>query len=599
MLGFLTALSRAQNEAGRAHAQRAVGYAADEYEREGGRGMIIKNAGQKALLEQFGEIINILAPCMYDYLYIWDFDDDFYSISPAACERFVIPASQFHNVNDNLKGCVNKGDWPTLQKDVDRIFGEPDFNFHNLQYRWLSRSGENVWINCRGTVIRNSEGRPIYLVGCINEIGNQQKADNVSGLLGESSFKDEIINGGLAGRDGFIIRIGIDNFKEINENKGMDYGDMVLRKTAECINDVLLPDQKLYKIVADEFIVIDFGGREVSEATNMYARICARISRFIKDNQYEVFYTVSAGIKSFEKIDGEAYGELMKLSEFALNEAKNGGRNKCYVYSEEDYNSFLDEKKIIRIMRRSVNSNFEGFEAYFQPIMDLKSKKVTHAETLLRFRSEETGPVSPARFIPLLEESALIIPVGRWVLRRAAEACRGIRRFLSDFKISFNLSYIQVLKGNALDEILSVVRTSELEPGSIIVELTESGFLEADNNFTSFCRGLMSSGIPLALDDFGTGYSNFHYMYNLNPSIIKIDRSFTLKALSNDYEYNLLQHMADMTHSIGSKFCIEGIETEEELERISGISPDYIQGYYYGKPCPLGEFMDKFVMPSV
>ncbi len=196
----------------------------------------------------------------------------------------------------------------------------------------------------------------------------------------------------------------------------------------------------------------------------------------------------------------------------------------------------------------------------------------------------------------MLEESALIIPVGRWVLGKAADACREIQKSIPDFKISFNLSYIQVLKSNALDEILSFVETADLEPGSIIVELTESGLLETNNNFTSFCEGLMSYKIPLALDDFGTGYSNFHYLYNLNPSIIKIDRSFTIKALRNDYEYNLLRHMADMTHSIGSKFCIEGIETKEELDRISSINPDYIQGYYYGRPCPLGEFMDKFIL---
>lgn len=557
--------------------------------------MIIDGNKREGLFEYFNDIVDILAPCMYDYLYLWDFDDDYYCISPAAYERFMIPASRFHDVTASLKDCVYLGDWENLQRDVDRIFTEPDFNFHNLQYRWIDRNGENVWINCRGHVIRNEEGRPLYLMGCINEIGNKQKADNVSGLLGESSFKDEIKNIELSGSSGFILRIGIDNFKEINENKGLDYGDMVLRKTAECINGVLLSEQKLYKIVADEFIVIDFGGRNEESAKKMYDRICASISSFIRDNHYEVFYTVSAGIKCFSSLDDVSYSELMMLSEFALNEAKNGGRNKCYVYSEEDYNAFLGKKNLIRTIRRSVNNNFEGFEAYFQPIIDLKSGKITHAETLLRFKSDKTGPVSPARFIPLLEESALIIPVGAWVLGQAASACAAVRRHIPDFKISFNLSYIQVLKSNALEEILSSLDTAKLEPGSIIVELTESGFLEANDNFTAFCEGLTSYGIPLALDDFGTGYSNFHYLYNLNPSIIKIDRSFTMKALKNDYEYNLLQHMSDMTHSIGSRFCIEGIETKEELERISSINPDYIQGYYYGKPCPLGEFMDKFV----
>lgn len=547
------------------------------------------------ITDYFPRMINILAPCMYDYLYMWDFDNDFYCISPEAYERFVIPASEFHEVNKNLMDCVYKGDWEVLLKDVGRIFTEPDFDFHNLQYRWISRDGKLIWINCRGRIIRSEEGRPLYLIGCINEIGKKQKADNVSGLLGETSFRDEIKNGVIAGKAGFVLRIGIDNFKEINENMGLDYGDMVLRKTAECINSVCMPEQKLYKIVADEFLVVDYGGRDISVARDMYDRICAAISEFIKDNQYEVFYTVSAGIKDFKGLSDESVNELMKLSEFALNEAKNAGRNKCFTYSEEAYGLFLDKKKLTRTMRRSVNSNFEGFEAYFQPIIDLESGRPTHAETLLRFKSDETGPVPPGMFIPLLEESSLIIPVGKWVLAQAINACMKIRKSIHDFKISFNLSYIQVLKSNALDEILSLVKDAGADPESIIVELTESGFLESNNNFTSFCEGLNTARIPLALDDFGTGYSNFHYLYNLNPSVIKIDRTFTAKALKNDYEYNLLKHMADMTHSIGSKFCIEGIETKEELDRISSMSPDYIQGFYFGRPCPLNEFMDRFV----
>ena len=121
------------------------------------------------------------------------------------------------------------------------------------------------------------------------------------------------------------------------------------------------------------------------------------------------------------------------------------------------------------------------------------------------------------------------------------------------------------------------------------------GFLESNSYFINFCEGLKANGIPLALDDFGTGYSNFHYLYNLNPSTIKIDRSFTLKALKSSYEYSLLRHMVDMTHDIDLKLCIEGIETIQELNKISEMGPDYIQGFYFGKPSPLDVFIEEFV----
>jgi EAL domain-containing protein (putative c-di-GMP-specific phosphodiesterase class I) len=242
-------------------------------------------------------------------------------------------------------------------------------------------------------------------------------------------------------------------------------------------------------------------------------------------------------------------------------------------------------------MRRSVNNDFKGFEAYFQPIVDIKNDRLSAAETLLRFQSEETGAVSPAEFIPLLEESGLIIPVGRWVLHQAMAACSRIQKYIPDFRISVNVSYIQVLKSDMLSEIKEAVATYGLPKGSMTMELTESGFLESDATFIKFCDGLKENDIPLALDDFGTGYSNFHYLYNLSPHTIKIDRSFTVKALNNSYEYNLLQHMVEMTHSIDLKLCIEGIETKQELDKISEICPDYIQGYYFGKPAPLEAFI--------
>lgn len=554
----------------------------------------MNNSSKQVTFHQMEEVIDILNPSIDDYLYILDLNNDLYCISENALERFPLPAKQFDNVTENLRKLVYPNDWDTLQEDLDKIHSKVN-QFHNLQYRWLDKSGKAVWINCRGRVIYDEAGEPKFLVGCINEIGKKQKADNVSGLLGESSLKQELSEKIGSSMNGFILRMGIDNFKEINENHGMDYGDMILKKTAECIESVICPDQKLYRIVADEFIILDFSDRGLDEAQQLFNKIRGQLNLFIEENQYEVFFTLSAGILDFSALSSPSYNDLMKWTEFSLNEAKNGGKNKAYVYNEEDYKAFLHHRNLIQIMRQAVNHDFRGFEAYFQPIVDIKEKRLANAETLLRFKTQETGMVSPAEFIPLLEESGLIIPVGKWVLHQAMEACCEIQKTIPDFKVSVNLSYIQVLKSNVLQEILTSVKRYGLKPGSIVIELTESGFLEADDNFLNFCEGLRKNGIPLALDDFGTGYSNFHYLYNLNPNTIKIDRSFTLKALKSDYEYNLLQHMVDMTHSIELKLCIEGIETEQELERISEMGPDYIQGYYFGKPCPLQDFLKDFV----
>lgn len=545
-------------------------------------------------VEEYHKIIDILNPCMDDYLYMLDLQKDYYCISEDAVKRFKLSASWFDHAGERLNELVYPEDREVLNADLERILHQGQ-DTHNLQYRWLGKDDKPIWIKCRGSVLRDQEGKAEFLVGCINEIGIAQKADNVSGLLRAENLQEEIGASADGRLKGFLIHLGIDNFKEINENKGLEYGDMIIARTAECIQSVLLPGQKLYRVVADEYIVLDRENRTVQEAVALYQKIRSRIDRFIKEQHYEVFYTISAGILDFALVEEHEYHNLMKLSEFALNEAKIRGKNKYYLYNTEDYQVFLYKRELTSLMLQAINHDFEGFEAYFQPIMDVRADKLSRAETLLRFHTEKLGMVSPVEFIPLLEESNLIIPVGRWVLEQAMAACARIRKDIPDFRVTVNLSYIQILKSDVLEEIRKGLEKYQLPPESVVIELTESGLLESNSLFASFCEGLKEQGIPLALDDFGTGYSNFRYLFHLNVHTIKIDRSLTVRALNNQFENNLLRHMSDMVHDIDLKLCIEGIETEEELEKIGKIDPDYIQGYYFGRPCPLNQFLEQYV----
>lgn len=546
-------------------------------------------------VEQFQEMIEIMAPCMDDFLYIYDIEKDLYCISPNALERFRLPDRQFYKFEEIVSKFVYKEDLPMLLVDIEKVIRKEN-EFHNLEYRWLDKEGKPVWINCRGQAICAEDGTVKFLVGCINEIGRKQKADNISGLRSEASLFQEIHDLRKDNAKGFLIRIGIDDFKDINENHGMDYGDMILQKTAECIDEVILPGQMLFRIIADEFAVLDYTGRDVTEAQNLYKRIGNALNRFIQKNYYEVFYTVSAGIVEINDLSEYGTSELMKMTEFSLEQAKVAGKNQYYIYKDEDYDKFRRRSRLIQLLRKAVNNNFEGFEAHFQPIIDIKEHKLSGAETLLRFESEESGRVSPFEFIPMLEESGLIIPVGIWVLNEAAKACSQIQQIIPDFRISVNLSYVQVLKSDVLAEIKAVVKKYQLKPNSMMVELTESGLIEESPKFNRFYTGLKEQGILLALDDFGSGYSNFRYLYNMTPYILKIDRAFTIKAIQNEHEFNILRQMVEMTHGIDLKLCIEGVETRDELDKICEIGPDYIQGYYYGKPCAFDYFMENYVL---
>ena len=533
-------------------------------------------------VEQLCRLIDMLHPCMDDYLYVYDLENDYYYISPEAIKHFMLPAVEFKNVVENHSKFVYPQDIDELQKDLQEILaGKKDF--HNLQYRWLSRHGEPIWINCRGHVIHNEDGTPKYMIGCINEIGAKQKADNVSGLLGMSSmrsFFEEHVTSEL--KDGYLMRLGIDDFKEINEKLGIDYGDMVLRKTAECISDCILPGQTLYRAVSDEFLILDIQGRNAVHAAEQYQKIRQAIDHFVKNNHYEAVFTLSAGILNGSDCEGDSFSDIMRYSEFSLNEAKRRGKNRYYVFNEDDFERFMRRKRIIRLLRKSVNNNFEGFEAFLQPLINASSNTLYGAEALMRYRTEEYGMVSPVEFIPLLEETGLIIPVGKWMLHRSLELCHEI----------------QLMKSNIISELISAIGEHQVDPSTVIVELTESGLLSTDSRVAKLWVKLKEKGIQLALDDFGTGYSNFHYLNDLHPEIIKIDRSFTMKAIENEYEYKLLSLMSDMVHGMDVKVCVEGIENLEELEKMLKVTPDYCQGYYFGKPCSYQKFTETFVTPA-
>lgn len=543
---------------------------------------------------QLCQVIDILHPCMDDYLYVYDFKNDFYYISPRAVERFSIPSNHFHNVVQNHEKFVYKEDLKKLQEELEELeSGRKDL--HNMEYRWLGKYGQPIWINCRGLVVRNEDG-PCYMVGCINEIGAAQKADNVSGLLGGSSLKLYLQDNLPETPAGYFLRLGIDDFKEVNEKLGSEYGDMILRKVADCISECISPEQKLYRIVSDEFLVLDFQGGSREEGEFLYNQIRNKISLFVEKNLYEAVFTISAGILTCENVERFTYANLMRLTEFALNEAKRQGKNRSYTFDPQDYERFMRKTQLTQVIRQAVKNDFEGFEAYLQPLFHTACDAVYGAEALMRFHTEEYGMVSPGEFIPILEETGLIIPVGRWMLYQALEKGKKIQKYIPDFKISINVSYIQVLKSDIITEIISAVTEYKIASSTVIVELTESGLLDSDTRFSKLGTKLQEKGILLALDDFGTGYSNFHYLYDLHPDIIKFDRSFTAAALANEYEYNLLSLMAGMAHGMELKICVEGIETQEELDRIKKLSPDYCQGFFFGRPCPYEEFLEKFVV---
>lgn len=546
------------------------------------------------LFELFCGMIEAFNPCMDDYLYVFDVQNDQYYISKKAMKRFALPSFQFTHVLDTHRKFVYEEDIEMLEADLEKVMSGEKLE-HNLTYRWMSVDGEPIWINCRGRIIIGADGKPQFLVGCINEVGTKPIADNVSGLLESFAIKDAWNQQHNTMTNGFVLRIGIDNFKTINEKLGVEYGDFIIHEVANCILDCIHEGQMVFRVVADEFLIIDTAGGTAKDAKALYRKVRSGVDHLIRRDNYKAFFTISGGVISGEALGQVDYNELLKYTQFALSEAKARGKNQVYYFQVEDYEKFLRRRKILVELRKAVSNDFEGFDVFFQPIITRGGKDLYAAESLLRFWTSEKETVSPAEFIPILEESGLIIPVGKWVLHRALEMCVKCREKRPDFKVSVNLSYIQILKSNFFKDVTEALEQYKLCPDSLIIELTESGYVENSPVVRKLWEQLKDRGVLIAIDDFGTGYSNLQSIGNMMPDIIKLDRGFTVKALNNNYEHQLMNQIIQLIHSVDLKVCVEGVETMEELTEIERLSADCIQGYYYGKPCEKQAFYKDFV----
>jgi diguanylate cyclase (GGDEF)-like protein len=553
------------------------------------------------IFKVFGELpketlLEIIAKCMDDYLYIYDLQNNTIEFSESAVNRFKISDNVMNNFTNDVLQLVYEEDRKMLQEHLTAIC-EGKEKVHNLHYRWLDKEDMPVWINCRGIVIDDSQGNAQYLVGCMKETGNQRRADNVTGLLGGPEFNAYMRSQKTHISKGFLMHIGIDDFGAINSSRGAAYGNYILKSVADCIKECLSDKQKIYHLVADQYVIVDLEHSSEEYAAELKKMIDARLYKFIVSEKYEAVFSISVGVVDAATAC-EGYEECRKKFAFVLKKAKKMGKNGFYIFDENDYESFLRTGRIVAALRNSVVNGFNGFEVYYQPIVDCSSERVIGAEALMRFSmtsEEDTETVSPVDFIPLLEETGLIIPAGRYILDEAAKTCCEIQQYIPDFKMNINVSYVQIMHGNVERDILDVIKKYGLQPDSICIEMTESGFMDMTPVFCRFRKVLDENHICFVIDDFGTGYSNFHCIRDMNPSYVKMDKDFTAKAMNNARDFELYKNIIPMVHSINVSICAEGIEKKEWCQKMKEMQVDYLQGYFYGRPCAKEQFIQQVV----
>lgn len=382
----------------------------------------------------------------------------------------------------------------------------------------------------------------------------------------------------IAETGGFaVLCLDLDGFKPINDMLGHATGDALLRQFASRLSKTLGPRDTAARMGGDEFAILHVGGDEESalDLAHRIAELCQHPFDF--DGEV-VSVAVGIGI-AHAPADGAETDALLHSADLALYSAKRGGRGGIRAYAPDLDHAAGDRRRLEAELRRAIENG--EFELYYQPILDLKVGSFSGFEALIRWRHPERGLVSPAEFIPVAEESGLIVMIGEWALREAfAEAAR----WPADLRVAVNVSTIQLRRGNLVGTVMHALAASGLAPARAEIEITESVFLEQSEQSLDALRQLRALGVRIALDDFGTGFSALSYLLAFPFDKLKIDGSFVRALEGSEGAATIVSAVADIGTRLGMSTTAEGIETPDQLRAVHGSGYAEAQGYLISRP---------------
>ena len=540
-------------------------------------------------MEQYLNTIQLWDESMDDHLFLWDLQEDRVYFADSIYEKYPIVKSE--------NGTTSIQDWTRIiyKRDLNAVsqtfrkVKENKCKTYNLEYRILDKSGNRDWVNSRGSVRFDSQGRARFVAGRVSDTMFRNRTDGLTGLLNSVKLMEDLETCLKRGDTGCLMILGIDNLKNINIKHGMSYGNWILALVAEVMEEVNELPSLVYRLNGDCF-AINLVKYSREEAERLYRTI---------QQSVEKYCTVSAGAVLYDEKSVKDNGILYQYAENALDSAKKEGKNRLIFFSIDNYEKKLNMIELLEELQNSVKNGFQGFYLCYQPQIKGDDFTLFGAEALLRFSSPSRGTVSPAEFIPILEQTGLICQVGAWVLETALIQCREWRRHIPGVHINVNISYIQLRQKDIAASVLDVLERVGISGEALTLEVTESIQLQDYEYFNQIFSQWKRQGVKIAIDDFGTGYSSLSYLKSIEIDEVKIDRCFVRQIQNSAYNYQLLRNVIELAHSVHIRVCCEGVETEEELFSLMELHPDVIQGYLFAEPYEKEKFEAVYMKPEV
>ncbi|WP_119065771.1 putative bifunctional diguanylate cyclase/phosphodiesterase [Rubrobacter indicoceani] len=535
-----------------------------------------------------------------DGLWDWDLTLNVIYYSPRWKAMIQAPETSVGKSPDEWFSRVHPSDSENLRQEIDaHLEGRKS----HLEVEYRIRSEEPglgcLWMLCRGLAVRDETGEPIRLAGSQTDITRRKEAeerlihealhDSLTGLPNREmflSYLGRVIAGrrGAAGKPLFsVLFIDLDNFKTINDSLGHDMGDGLLVAVSERLRSSLRPRDIVARLSGDEFTVLMEGTVSEQEANRVASRLLDDLKAPFMVKGYELYTTASIGLV----VDNGEYGsaeEPLRDADTAMYRAKALGRSGIGIFESTMHSRAVALFRLETELRRAMER--KEFVVHYQPIISLKTGRIVGVEALVRWEHPERGLLPPAEFIPVAEETGLVLTIELFVLR---EACHQTALWQKRFpehqplNLNVNLSRNQLARPELIDQTGEILRESSLSPSSLRLEITESVLMQNPDLAALTLSRLREMNIQVHIDDFGTGYSSLSALHSFPIDSLKVDRSFIARLAPGD-EAEIVQTIVTLAHNLGLDVVAEGIETESHLERLRDMGCDFGQGFLFSKP---------------
>jgi diguanylate cyclase (GGDEF)-like protein/PAS domain S-box-containing protein len=469
-------------------------------------------------------------------------------------------------------------------------------DYYKSEFRIKMQDGSYKWLLTRGKALKDIKGEVTKVAGSMTDISDRKETehkikymayyDTLTKLPNRILFMEKLEAELKKAKDqpmaGAVMLIDLDNFKNVNDTLGHDYGDALLELIAQKLKDIVKDKNTVCRFGGDEFLVLKPDIKSEEQVATFAKKILSIFENSFAVQDKLIYTTASIGISIYHK-DGEHTHNILKNADTAMYTAKSSGKNRYAFFNDEMYQGLKRKTKIETILRSALTNN--AFEVYYQPQINVKQNKMTAFEALLRLKSEELGFISPKEFIPIAEECGLIKEIGEWCLRTACLKNKEWRDKGYEFDgIAVNISSVQFQQSNFIKMITDILKETELEPQYLEIEITETVLMKSLEKNVSILESLRAIGIRIALDDFGTGYSSFNYLRRLPIHTLKIDKSFIDHICSSSKEQAIAYGIIQLAHEMKLDVVAEGVEDEYQLTILQRKECDKVQGYLFSRP---------------